>query len=239
MSLAACGVALLLAACGHTSSRPAPPEDDSGGAASGGRSSTVAGAPPTSGGSGGANVQPPAAAGAPSEAQPEPVPHPAEPCESARPSSTGGGFEICDDGSMRRHEPSTCLSSVPRSEPASGIVYDECARDADCTERAHGYCVIGACYYGCVQDSDCGESQVCFCRDPIGTCESAGCRSDADCPPDYPCTGNQRPPGGSVIFACQTPLDECQADSDCEDPDPRMHCVLVEGTRRCVRDLTG
>jgi hypothetical protein len=151
----------------------------------------------------------------------------------------GGGFEVCEDTSLRRHESTACPSVLPRSEPVSGAVYDECVYDADCTESANGYCVIGACYYGCTIDAECGTGAMCFCGPVIGSCVAAGCRNDADCAPDYPCTGNPLTGAGKPDFVCQTPTDNCQTDADCKPVHPRVHCVS-NGTRRiCIIDRVG
>jgi hypothetical protein len=170
--------------------------------------------------------------------KPEPEAHAASPCEAPQPLPGGGGFEVCKDGSLRRHEAAACLSALPRAEPVSGAIYEECVYDADCTETANGYCVVGACYYGCTTDADCGYG-VCFCGEVIGTCQGAQCRSDADCPSDYPCSGNRLTGTDNVELVCQTPTDACQTDADCDPSQPRVHCVS-DGTRRlCVRDWVG
>lgn len=154
------------------------------------------------------------------------------------PLPNGGGFEVCGDTTLRRHESIACPSALPRSEPVSGASYDQCVYDADCTESANGYCVIGACYYGCTTDAECGGG-ICFCGPVIGTCLPAGCRSDADCPADYPCTGNPLTAAGQPDFVCQTPTDTCQKDADCNTGSPRVHCVSNGARRTCVRDTVG
>lgn len=169
-------------------------------------------------------------AGTPSE----PRPHAAEPCEDPQPSPYGGGFEHCADGSFRRPQPAACVSALPRNEPVKDKLLDECEHDADCTEKAHGSCELGECLYGCVLDSECEEGQVCLCGSVIGRCQYVGCRSDADCSADYPCTGNVQKLDPYLEVQCQTPLDECQSDNDCGNSlDFHWHCVSEDGQRRC------
>ncbi len=244
-SWAACFCAL--AACGHTArdvsksdptagtggTEPSPGGRAQGGSA--GRPSGFAGASARSGGVTIVEPEPSGEAGSPTE----PQPHAAKPCESPEAREHGGGYETCADGSLRRPEPAACESALPRSEPASGIVYDECERDDDCTARPHGYCSIGACYYGCVKDDECEAGQLCFCGEPIGRCEVAGCRSDADCPAGYPCTGSENDVQPDVEFQCQTPLDECVVDKDCSEYDYRIHCLSDGTRRRCVLVYVG
>jgi hypothetical protein len=244
------GCAAASIACGHTVDDPtashgvggdadSPPS--TGAAGDAGPSSQAGSGAAT--GSGGAPVvvildTPSQSGSAGAAPKPLPVPHAALPCENPRPLSSGGGYEQCDDYSLRRSKPEACVSVLPRDEPASGLLFDECERDTDCAAAANGYCVIGQCSYGCVVDEDCGEGQLCYCGELIGACQIAGCKSDADCPSDYPCTGNPRA-ADSVEFLCQTPLDECQTDRDCNRLDARMFCGS-DGTRRlCLRNMVG
>lgn len=169
-------------------------------------------------------------AGAPG-LEPDLGPHGPVPCEDPRPLPHGGGFEQCKNGALHRTAPVACESALPRAEPASGAIYDECERDQDCVEGANGYCVVGACYYGCTKDDECGG--VCFCGELVGSCQGAECRTDADCPADYLCIGN-RIGTEQAEFRCQTPLDTCQSDVDCQKRGPLWHCSS-DGTRRsCI-----
>lgn len=170
--------------------------------------------------------------------QPLPEPHAAKPCDNPQPFEAGGGYLVCEDKSLRIGERSACPTTLPREAPTEPLFFAECALDVDCTASAHGFCAYGQCRYGCVSDDECGEGELCFCRADVGACVHASCRSDADCPADYPCTGNL-PFGTDVAgFRCQTPIDTCQSDYDC--PGPRMHCWVDENDRRtCVRDPVG
>jgi hypothetical protein len=106
----------------------------------------------------------------------------------------------------------------------------ECRTDSDCTAQPHGYCTIPSnaygglvgitrCAYGCQTDSECDDQygDVCMCQgDLIGTCVPASCRSDDDCEGDLLCTDYVAQPGcGGRTFGCQTPQDECTANSQC------------------------
>jgi hypothetical protein len=236
--------ALASSACGHTT-EDAPTAEPSAGVATsapsvGGNASTTRGGTSaqagsvTRSGAGGVETVVPPDATSGSGGAPTPLPHPAVPCQNPEPLPTGGGYEVCADGSLRRSRPAECVSALPRAEPAEGRRYEECEYDADCSERPHGFCTIGACFYGCVADAECGAGSVCFCADIIGSCHGAACASDDDCPADYPCTGN--PASASDIdFRCQTPLDECQTDGDCNPFDARVHCVSDGERRACIR----
>jgi hypothetical protein len=173
------------------------------------------------------------------DSKPPVEPHAGLPCENPQPYPEGGGFVVCEDQSLRRGEPSACPSTLPREAPTLPLFFTDCALDTDCTESPHGLCALGQCKYGCVSDAECGEHGVCFCGPEIGQCQGAFCTSDADCPADYPCTGNHPFGTDGVTFRCQTPLDECQSDYDC--PGPRMHCG-ADGDglpRHCWRDPVG
>lgn len=170
----------------------------------------------------------------------EPVvtPHAAMPCDNPQPFPLGGGYLVCEDKSLRIGERSACPTRLPRDTPTEPLFFEDCALDVDCTASAHGFCAHGQCKYGCVSDDECGGG-LCFCGADVGTCVSAECRSDADCPADYPCTGNLPFGIDTPSFRCQSPLDTCQSDYDCAGP--RVHCwVTQDATRRaCIRDQIG
>ena len=241
-------------ACGETWSAPPGPAaeaNETAGSASAGR----AGAPSNS--AGGAQVQPGTAgsggeivleigplgggsAMGDSGAAQATEPHAAFPCDDPQPYALGGGYLVCKDKSLRIGERSECASVLPRDTPTLPLFFEDCALDVDCTASANGLCVYGQCKYGCVSDDDC-DGGLCFCGAEIGVCVSAECRSDADCPPDYPCTGNQPFGYDAASFRCQTPVDTCASDYDC--PGARVHCQVgyvgeVE-RRMCVRDTVG
>lgn len=169
--------------------------------------------------------------GAPAE------PHAARPCENPQPYPLGGGYLVCEDKSLRRAEPSACTTTLPRESPTEPLFFDDCALDTDCSASAHGFCAYGQCKYGCVSDDECGQGELCFCAADVGKCVAAGCRSDADCPADYPCTGNLPFGFDAAEFVCQTPFDECESDYDC--PGARMHCQSDGQHRSCVHDQVG
>jgi hypothetical protein len=235
-----------IAACGSTQHGDLPgtaggfvqPDGAVAGTASGGSG----GAPAGSAGSAGLPIQlvVGGAADIPADpsTQPLPEPHAAKPCDNPQPYVAGGGYLVCDDHSLRIGERSACPTTLPREAPTEPLFFEECALDVDCTASAHGFCAYGQCKYGCVSDDECGENELCFCGADVGACVHADCRSDADCPADYPCTGNL-PFGTDVAgFLCQTPIDTCQSDYDC--PGPRMHCWTDEnGARACIRDPVG
>jgi len=169
--------------------------------------------------------------------EPPPEPHAAMPCDDAQPYELGGGYLVCEDKSLRIGERSACPTTLPRAAPTDPLFFEECALDVDCTAAAHGSCEYGQCKYGCVSDDECAAGELCFCGADVGKCVAAGCRSDADCPADYPCTGNLPFGSDAASFNCQTPLDECESDYDC--PGARMHCGSDGERRYCYRDLVG
>jgi hypothetical protein len=141
-----------------------------------------------------------------------PGPHPASACSLPMPHPTLGGYIDCADGTFRRPTVSQCVSHLPHVPTSDTKVGNECLLDTDCPGE-HDYCEWGLCQHGCVSDDECGSGQVCFCEEPVGRCVSATCQSDADCSPDYPCTGTFG--GNWAGFACQDPEDECQTDAAC------------------------
>lgn len=202
-----------------------------GGAAGASGSSAL----PMVGGAGNVAVTPPTPAGAPS-VEPEPEPHAAVPCENPMPYEYGGGFITCDDhGSLRRPAPAVCGSSLPRPEPVDPAFVQHCSYDADCIEKIHGHCEFGECEYGCVVDAECAADELCFCGEAIGTCVGAACRSDEDCPADYPCSANLRFGYDTAGAFCQSPYDACITDNDCNSLDPAVACGFGEIGRECIR----
>jgi hypothetical protein len=209
----ALGVSVGLAAC----ERRSPPDEEQG-AAGVGASTAEAGAPGGAepGGTGGADgsVVPPGNR---------------YPCED--PQALVGGFVRCASGLLHRAEAGNCPTSVPRAEPVidnAGGAPGECY-DADCAHLGpHGFCSeypycedsisssgVG-CYAGCMTDADCEAGQLCLCGSlferrgpeiPVGLCVEATCRTDADCRDGFLCTSYVA--YGEVLFACQTPDDEC------------------------------
>jgi len=171
----------------------------------------------------------------PAEVVPEP--HAATPCDNPQPYALGGGYLVCEDKSLRLGERSACPTTLPRAAPTDPLFFEECALDVDCTASPHGFCAYGQCKYGCVSDDECGADSLCFCGADVGKCVQAACRSDADCPADYPCTGNLPFGSDAASFQCQTPLDSCESDYDC--PGPRAYCTGYAERRYCARDTVG
>ena len=173
--------------------------------------------------------------------EPPPTPHAAFPCNNPQPFAQGGGYLVCEDKSMRIGERTACPSVLPREMPTLPLLFEECALDVDCRASANGFCAYGQCKYGCVTDDECGADQLCFCMADVGQCLNARCHSDADCPADYPCTGNTAFGFDGASFSCQTPIDTCETDYDC--PGARMHCQVdlfdEVPHRKCIRDQVG
>jgi hypothetical protein len=148
----------------------------------------------------------------PPQPEREPTPRPPSECRVPAAIPEGGGYVQCGDGSYRRETVAACASKLPRAERVEYQFASECWYDAECTAQAHGQCNYGTCFYGCTTDDECGPGAMCYCGDPVGRCVASHCRSNADCPADYPCsTVNPRRDG----FSCQSPLDECHLDIEC------------------------
>jgi len=196
---------------------------DSGGASS-------AGAPGTAGtsNSGGAG-------GAPNAACQDPV-------------ALGGGWERCKNGLVHRPTPGKC-EYAPRATPipATGAA-DQCTKDNQCTANPNGYCEFVSagntsgpsanfCAYGCLADADCGAGKVCQCGGVAGAgvCGSApSCKSDSDCGGALCTTYDSAPGCMSLTFACQTPADKCEANSDCPPSGNGSICTMSGAHRVCA-----
>jgi hypothetical protein len=150
----------------------------------------------------------------------------------------GGAGGATPIGVVHRPTPSQCTVSVPRPEsqiPAdwtsdAGTTHFTCEFDADCTERAHGYCQARqnsgfgdfqetTCRYGCASDDDCAEGRVCECGGVANGCVLAGCTTDADCGPRSLCirTDYDDGCGARTQYRCQTARDTCASNADCTD----------------------
>ena len=149
------------------------------------------------------------------------------------------GFVRCDDDSIRREAAMECPSLLPR-EPAPDYEpsFDSCSRDEECTSAPNGHCSRYpafpgplTCQYGCLSDSDCGPDQVCECGIPVGKCVSASCLEDAECEPGFHCATADSTAGcGNLVYACQTPSDECSMTC------ASGRCMLNENEERvCVQ----
>jgi len=162
-------------------------------------------------------------------------------CES--PETVEDGLERCANGLVRRTEATTCASSLPQAETcALDPDLDTCASDADCTEQPNGYCSARGgfdspsacgCVYGCTTDEDCAGGGFCRCADPVGYCETASCRTNADCGEDLSCAEykTDTPSCGGGGFACQAAADLCAVTEDCDDG---LVCAYDGKKRDCV-----
>jgi hypothetical protein len=168
------------------------------------------------------------------------------------PVALGGGWERCKNGLLHRPTPGKC-EYTPRAAaiPATGAA-DQCTKDSQCTAKPNGYCAFVSagntarqsanfCLYGCLSDSDCDPGNVCQCGDGAGagvcSFNTPSCKSDADCAGAL-CTNYDAAPGCmSETFACQTPADKCEADSDCPASGNGAICTL-SGTHRACSPIT-
>lgn len=150
------------------------------------------------------------------------------------------GYVTCRGAWEHREAIKTCSSSLPR--PDTFPSYDggsACTSDADCTAQPNGYCAVPPgevyspftqCNYGCLTDAECGAGSICVCGDPVGHCVQATCTSDADCATGFLCaTYQEYPYCGPIVFACQSPYDQCMGDGDCASGT----CVYENGVRSC------
>jgi hypothetical protein len=158
------------------------------------------------------------------------IPPAPEGAHLAGPAGASGGQ--APEGVHHRPPSVTCEPFTPREGSRIGpIDWDgglwgyECAFDADCTERPHGYCYTyedvatsySTCRYGCVSDVDCDPGQVCDCGWIANECVRAGCVTDAECGAGL-ClrTSYNDGCGHRTVYQCQTALDACARDADCD-----------------------
>jgi hypothetical protein len=152
----------------------------------------------------------------------------------------------CDNGLVHRPAPGTCAPYEPNRDDRGASELpgvDECRIDADCTERAYGFCVPGIsqygtiptanrCEFGCTVDAECDAGFICVCTETRGECRPSNCTTNADCGAGAfcaECAAQCRVPSG---FACQSTADECQIASDCL---PSLDCApYSNGGRRCT-----
>ena len=166
---------------------------------------------------------------------------------------SGTGFVECgDSGVLHRAETVACPVRLPRASSACtshalGDAGSECTMDSDCTAKALGTCNLGSghfpacgCSYGCVHDSDCASGQICQCGDPVGTCVSASCNLDSQCPAGSLCAGSPSGWGGCswdplpVVYACESAQDSCLTNADCTDAgNPACGLSPDSGVRGC------
>jgi hypothetical protein len=151
---------------------------------------------------------------------------------------TYDGFEFCIGGVVHRAAIRDCPWNIdPTATINSGFPSGECQTPADCNARPHGYCTINGmagptvCAYGCVRDSECDPGSICVCGTTIvggaiGTCVTATCTQDADCPDHLLCAEHDVPValcGSITTFGCGP---QCRKDSDCKSiPGATVRCV--------------
>jgi len=175
------------------------------------------------------------------------------PITTRRPAGTAGSdadiapprpkpFVECEGGWRHRPVAVECPSELPRTAelPPSAAGGDLCSSDADCDDKAHGYCApsqgigeapVNVCHYGCTTDADCGDGHLCTCGALIGECIPSDCTTDADCGGLLCASYIQYRGCDFPAFGCQTPEDECITDRDCADG---TYCEKREGARVCI-----
>ncbi|MGB1017172.1 MAG: ferritin-like domain-containing protein, partial [Nannocystaceae bacterium] len=174
-----------------------------------------------------------------------------EVCPDPQPVEVDGqpsGFVTCN-GVTVREEPVQCNlpaqdDEVCQINPNIEGTPSTCMIDADCTDKANGYCSLTVdfgenscgCNYACASDADCDTGEICDCGALRGDasksrCVPAECDSTASCD-GYGCVAYDASPYcGEIKIACQTPEDECQNDDDCDDIG---FCIKSEGAFRCI-----
>jgi hypothetical protein len=180
-----------------------------------------------------------------------------------------GGFERCESGLLHRPAVGVCNDSLPRTSAfgpgvlselelaasAGGLTPEQieglypCREDAQCVDRANGYCSlvsalgwtgsdITQCRYACTSDLECGGGTICQCDVPAGRCVTASCATDAECGAGLHCALEDVPddctPQIPPVWTCQTHDDECAQASDCPDGDG---CMTRNGRRQCLPAL--
>jgi hypothetical protein len=135
--------------------------------------------------------------------------------------SPPSGFVSCANRMIHRAEKLDCPQAIPRADVQTDAGAG-CQKDADCTDKPHGYCNYWstfagsgyACQYGCARDEECGTGQICMCGSLSGHCVAAGCSVDADCG-GLLCVGYYDACQDNGRFACQSPDDQCVGELDC------------------------
>lgn len=146
-------------------------------------------------------------------------------CPDTQPASDPNVF-ACEDNVFHRPKPGACADGLPRANSmcTNGVAGTGCMTDADCTQKAHGFCGnVGGeapscqCVYGCLSDADCATDEACVCGTPVGVCEKTQCKGDADCDAGLLCLTYSPASscGGASGYACQTTSDDCATDLDC------------------------
>ncbi len=146
-------------------------------------------------------------------------------CTGSKPAQGGGGFEICENGTLHRPTRAVCDFEAPDA----GLVCEGCG-----------------CFQGCTSDADCvdagSEPSICLCSGggQPGRCVPAECSSDAQCPVGSLCVPYE--PGciddcvSIAGFACQSPKDACTTRAECA---TEQHCTRADGVRQCGGQLCG
>ncbi|MGB1017304.1 MAG: hypothetical protein ACPG4T_24415, partial [Nannocystaceae bacterium] len=151
-------------------------------------------------------------------------------CPDPQPIEVDGqpsGFATCN-GARVREEAVQCNLPAQTDEacqvdPEFEDPPSTCMVDADCTDKANGYCSLNSgvggsscgCNYACASDADCETGEICDCGALSGDasksrCVPAECDSQASCD-GYGCVAfDEMPYCGITKLACQTPEDECQ-----------------------------
>jgi hypothetical protein len=148
---------------------------------------------------------------------------------------------------LHREQALSCPNLLPRVDGGActgspmSVPEEPCAEDADCTARPFGFCSTVptdhypacGCSYGCLSDADCGPDELCECGDPVGLCRSATCAVDADCGGGALCASVPLATTNCTFFPaergyrCQSDLDECLSDAEC-DAAGRSVCTFSE-----------
>jgi|CZKU01.1.fsa_nt_gi hypothetical protein len=190
-------------------------------------------------------------------APPAPPGPPKFTCASPTPLVIDGvdtGYDRCAGGVTRRRAVVDCPTQIgaPGSNGAAGgkcASLDagfDCHSDVDCiSAKTPVAACIGlesepagvfscGCEVGCVRDADCKAGEICVCGTPFGSCESAACNAGT-CGAGAECVDYESDPGcPGHAFACETSVDTCLVDSDC---DAEATCSIAYGAnhRTCQR----